>query len=90
MHSLEPQLAGKITGMLLEMSEGEVLHMLEDQTACRSKVGGPSTPCACLWAKEASLAAHQFNEERQMSQHCLESEIVLLQLTHGTAQAGHL
>ena len=45
MHSLEPQLAGKITGMLLEMSEGEVLHMLEDQAACRSKVGGPNTPC---------------------------------------------
>lgn len=34
----QPELAGKITGMLLEMPTPELLHLLEDQDALKSKV----------------------------------------------------
>ncbi len=33
-----PALAGKITGMLLEIDNSELLHMLEDNTSLKSKV----------------------------------------------------
>ena len=36
--SLEPVLACKITGMLLEMAEREIMALLENQLACRDKV----------------------------------------------------
>ena len=36
--SLQPELAGKITGMLLEMENSEILHMLEDSASLNSKV----------------------------------------------------
>ena len=34
----EPALAGKITGMLLEMENGEILNLLEDEESLKTKV----------------------------------------------------
>jgi len=36
--ALEPALAGKITGMLLEVEEADVLAMLDNNMACQDKV----------------------------------------------------
>lgn len=36
---LEPNNAGKVTGMLLEMDETEVLHLIESPDALKKKVG---------------------------------------------------
>ena len=37
--SVEPTAAAKVTGMLLEMDQSEVLHLIEDQAALTAKVG---------------------------------------------------
>ncbi|XP_069744289.1 embryonic polyadenylate-binding protein-like isoform X3 [Narcine bancroftii] len=37
-HSMHPRLAGKITGMLLEIDNSELLHMFQSQESLRSKV----------------------------------------------------
>ena len=37
---MHPELAGKITGMLLEIDNSELLHMLESQESLKLKVRG--------------------------------------------------
>lgn len=39
-HSMHPSLAGKITGMLLEIDNSELLLLLESPESLCSKVGG--------------------------------------------------
>jgi len=52
----QPELAGKITGMLLEMENSEILHMLDDSTSLSSKV---NEAVAVLQAHQQKLADQQ-------------------------------
>jgi polyadenylate-binding protein len=37
-HEMQPELAGKITGMLLEMDNSELINLTSDESALRAKV----------------------------------------------------
>jgi polyadenylate-binding protein len=54
-HSMHPDLAGKITGMLLEIDNSDLVHMLEDQASLKGKVD----------EAVAVLHNHKLNQEKK-------------------------
>ena len=53
-HARQPQLAGKITGMLLEMDNGELLILLEDPQELSARVSDALTVLEAAGAEVAS------------------------------------
>lgn len=45
--TMQPELAGKITGMLLEIDNTELLHMLESRDSLKAKVGVVKAELRC-------------------------------------------
>jgi polyadenylate-binding protein len=55
--SMHPELAGKITGMLLEMDNSELLHLLENPDAMSAKVNEAISVLNEYAAKEGAAVA---------------------------------
>ncbi|CAN1307461.1 Polyadenylate-binding protein 8 [Linum perenne] len=58
---LEPELAAKVTGMLLEMDQTEVLHLLESPEALKAKVAEAMDVLRAVQQHQASGAADQLS-----------------------------
>lgn len=81
----QPELAGKITGMLLEMDNSEVLLLLDNQEALDAKVGGGgcatklvSVCCCRAWCRGCVLAWQGFRTGIWLQQHRLNSDLAAL------------
>lgn len=59
-HSMHQEMAGKITGMLLEIDNSELLHMLEHNASLKAKV---DEAVAVLQAHHAKEIAAQIKKE---------------------------
>lgn len=56
---LEPDAAAKVTGMLLEMDQTEVLHLLESPEALKAKVAEAMEVLRNVAQQQAGVAADQ-------------------------------
>lgn len=59
MEQLEPDNAAKVTGMLLEMDQTEVLHLLESPDALKAKVAEAMDVLRNVQQQQAGGAADQ-------------------------------
>jgi len=57
---LEPEMSAKVTGMLLEMDQTEVLHLLESPDALKSKVGEAMDVLRNVQGQAGASPADQF------------------------------
>merc|ERR1711931_497060 len=62
----QPHLAGKITGMLLEIDNSELLHMLDSPQLLKDKVEEAVQVLTAHQAKEAAAKAVQGMEQQKM------------------------
>ncbi|KAL0412571.1 UNVERIFIED_CONTAM: Polyadenylate-binding protein 8 [Sesamum radiatum] len=56
---LEPEMAAKVTGMLLEMDQTEVLHLLESPESLRAKVEEAMEVLKIAPQRQANSTANQ-------------------------------
>jgi len=64
-HTMHPDMAGKITGMLLEIDNSELLHMLEHNQSLKAKVDEAVAVLQAHHAKEqlAQSSVQSFKKE---------------------------
>jgi polyadenylate-binding protein len=61
--SMHPDMAGKITGMLLEIDNSELLHMLEHNASLKAKVDEAVAVLQAHHAKEMAAVQQQIKKE---------------------------